>query len=182
MSGSAQVRSTESIEQFRIALTKFESRSQDALDTLSSQLQRAVMWLEHDCPAYWKKQTKAAEDDVHQAKLDLERCLIFPVAGESPACREEKAALKKAKVRLEYCREKKERVKHWSRQLQHELFEYEGRVGQLRRMLETDLPTARAKLQLIVRRLDEYRIEQAPTSNEPLPEVAAEKKLTGDEP
>ena len=180
MSGSAQVRSSESIEQFRGALAKFESRSQDALDALAAQLQRAIMWLEHDCPAYWKKQTKLAEDAVHQAKLDLERCLMFPVAGERPACREEKAALKKAQLRLEYCREKSERVKHWNRQLQHELFEYEGRVSHLQRLLETELPIARARLQQIVRRLDEYRIERPPSSMEPLPEVVADKNQNKD--
>ena len=166
MSGSAQVRSTEAIESFRGALEKFESRSQDALETLAAELRRASLWLEHECPAYWKKQAKLAEDEVHQTKLDLERCLIFPIAGERPACREEKAALKKARLRVEYCREKGERVKHWNRQLQHELFEYEGRVGHLKRLLETDLPVAQAKLQQIVRRLDEYQIERPPESSE----------------
>ena len=175
MSGSAQVRSSESIEQFRAALAKFESRAQDALDTLATELRRASNWLEHDCPAHWKRQAKLGEDAVHQAKLDLERCLIFPVAGERPACREERAALKKAQQRVEYCREKNERVKHWSRQLHHELFEYEGRIGQLQRLLETDLPKARARLQQIVRRLDEYRIEKPPSSVQPPPEITSEE-------
>jgi len=178
MTGSAQVRSVDAIESFRIALARFEERTQDALETLTAELRRAVEWLDHDRPAYWKEQSRLASNAIQQAKLDLQRCLMFSVADQRPACREERANLKKAQARLEYCREKTERVKHWNRHLQHELFEYEGRVGQLRRMLETELPLARAKLQLIRHRLDTYQIERPPSATEPLPEVSVEKKRT----
>jgi hypothetical protein len=167
MSGPAQVRSVEAIERFRVALVEFEHRTQNALDELTAQLRRATDWLQSDCPAYWVQQEKAAADAVHQAKLDLERCLIFPVAGEKPACREERAALKATKDRVEYCREKRQLVRHWRGILQHEIFEYEGRIGHLRRLLETELPTARAKLELIVRRIEGYMIERPPEAWEP---------------
>ena len=164
MSEHAQVRSVDAIEAFRGALARFEQRVQDALETLHSEIRRAADWLEHDRPAYWKEQTRLAADAVQQAKIDLERCLMYPVADERPSCREERADLERAQARLEYCREKTERVKHWKRELHHELFEYEGRVGQLRRLIETDLPLARARLQQIVRRLDAYHIERPPES------------------
>jgi len=163
---SAQVHSVEAIEQFCVQLAKYEQRVQSALETLASELQRATEWLQYDRPSFWKQQTKLAEETVHQAKLDLERCLVFPIAGEKPACREEKGVLKKAQQRVDYCREKSERVRHWNRHMQHEMFEYEGRLGQLRRILETELPAARAKLQQIVRRLDAYQVEQTPRSLE----------------
>jgi len=175
MSSPAQVRSVEAIERFRHQLAKFEEQVQDTLETLTAELQRATDWLKYDRLSHWKKQRKLAEDVVHQAKLDLERCLIFPIAGERPSCREERAVLKKAQQQVEYCRGKAERVQHWNRHLQHELFEYEGRIGHMRRLLENELPAARAKLQQIVRRLDEYQIESAPRSPEPLPTVAPEK-------
>ncbi len=167
MPSPAQVRSVDALEHFRAQLVKYEQQVQSALETLSSEIRRANEWLQYDRPRHWKQQTKLAEDTAHQAKLDLERCLIFPIAGEKPACREEKGVLKKAQQRVDYCREKSERVRHWKRQMQHEMYEYEGRVGQLRRILETELPAARAKLQQIVRRLDEYQIERAPQSQEP---------------
>jgi len=162
MTGSAKVRSTEAIDDFQRALAKFERRAHNALDTLSSEMRRAVSWLEHDCPAHWKNETVRAEDLAHQAELDLKRCLLSPAAGERPACREQRAALKTAQARLEYCREKRERVQHWKRRMQHEQFEYEARLGQLLRILEVELPTARAKLQVIERRLHEYQIERPP--------------------
>jgi exonuclease VII large subunit len=163
---SAQVRSVDVIEAFRGALARFEQRVQDALETLSGETRRAADWLEHERPAHWKEQTRLADDALQQAKLELHRCLMYPVDGERPSCREERANLKKAQTRVDYCHEKTERVKHWKRQLHHELFEYEGRIGHLRRMLETDLPRARIRLQQIVRRLDAYQIEHPPESSD----------------
>jgi exonuclease VII large subunit len=166
MPGPAKVRSTDAIEEFRGALSRFEQRAQNAVDTLAAEVRLAVEWLEHDCPAHWKKQIRISEDAVHQAKVELERCLMFPVAGERPACREQRSALRKAQTRLEYCREKRELTKHWNRQLQHEQFEYEGRLGKLQRLLEIESPAARGKLQSIVRRLEEYKIERPPESSQ----------------
>lgn len=167
MSQSAQVHSVAAIDRFRLALAEFEQRTTTALDTLMGEIRRASDWLDNDCPAYWLEQEKRAADGVHQAKLDLERCLIFPVAGEKPACREEKAALRAAHQRLDYCREKRQRVRHWQGILQHEVFEYQGRIGQLRRLLEIDLPAARAKLELAIRRIEGYAIERPPDAPGP---------------
>lgn len=169
MSGPAQVRSVAAIERFRASLAEFEHRVQNSLDTLSSELNRANDWLDHACPRYWQQQEKDAADAVHQAKLDLERCLIFPIAGEKPACREERAALKTAQQRQDYCREKRDMVRHWRGVLRHEQYEYEGRIGHLRRLLEVDLPAARAKLNVILRRIEGYTIERPPESREPSP-------------
>ena len=166
----AQVRSVDAIEHFRHQLSKYEEQVQVAIEALTSELQRANNWLRNDRPGYWKKQTKLAEDAVHEAKMNLERCIMFPtVSGERPACREEKAALRKAQSHLKYCQEKIERVRYWNRQIQHEMLEFSGRIGQLKRMLETELPAARARLQQIIRRLDEYKIEQTPTARPPEP-------------
>ncbi|NOY28706.1 MAG: hypothetical protein GXP28_00600 [Planctomycetes bacterium] len=168
MSGPAQVQSVEAIEIFRGALAQFEQRAQDALELLSGELRRALDWLEHERPSYWKEQNRIAGDEIHQAKRDLQRCLAFPVADERPSCREERAILKRSQVRLEQCREKSERVRYWKRQLHHELLEYEGRIGSLQRLLEIELPAARAKLQQIVRRLDAYQIERPPAPTAPV--------------
>lgn len=180
MSESAHVHSVEAIERFRAALAQFEKLAQGALDTLSAELQRTSTWLEQDCPHYWKEQEKLAGDAVQQAKLDVERCLIFAVTDERPACREERAALAVAKDRLTYCHDKQGQIKHWQGVMHHEMFEYSGRVGELRRILETELPAARAKLQLIVRRIVGYQLERPPDYQEPLQEVV--KSTENDQP
>jgi hypothetical protein len=137
---------------------------QDALDELAGEMRRAQEWLEHDRPRFWKNQVRIAHDQVHEAQQALHRCLMFPIAGERPSCYEERAALKRAQARLAYCEEKSERVRHWQRTVQHEIFEYEGRISQLVRTVEMDVPQAIAVLHKIVRRLEEY---QAIRANDP---------------
>lgn len=176
MSSPAQVRSTDAIEALRLALVRFQERVQNALDTLDGEIHRTSNWVEHDRPAHWKQQTHNAEDAVHQAKLDLERCLMMTVAGERPACREQKAALEAAKIRRAYCQEKSDAVRRWQRNFRHEQFEYDGRIGQLRRIIEVDVPKSAAVLKTILRRLDEYQIERPPdasTQTEPSADAAS---------
>lgn len=175
MSGSAQVRSVDAIEAFRIALVRFEQRAQDALETLTGEVRRADDWLCSDRPPFWKEQVRLATEAVHEAKVDLDRCLMYPVTdGERPSCREERDALKKAQARLDYCRDKTEVVKKWKRELHHELFEFEGRLSSMREMLETELPQAHARLKQIMRSLDKYQIEKPPESRDPEPTLKTE--------
>jgi hypothetical protein len=166
MSGPAQVRSTQAIDVLQASLARFQQRAQAALDSLDAEIRRSAEWVEHDRPSHWRNATHEAEDAVHQAKIELERCLLFSLAGERPACREQKAALKAAQARLAYCRDKADVVKQWQRNFRHESFEYDGRVGQLRRLLEHDVPKARALLMKVLRRLDEYQIERPPEAFE----------------
>jgi hypothetical protein len=161
MSGPAKVHSSEAIEAVRLALISFNERVADALAELSSEMRRVQEWLEHDRPGFWKKQVRVAMDEVHQAQQALHRCLMFPIAGERPSCYEERAELKKAQARLVYCQEKGERVRHWQQTLRHELFEYEGRISQLLRMSEIDVPQAVGVLERILRNLEEYQAVRA---------------------
>ena len=69
--------------------------------------------------------------------------------------------MKKAQARQAYCEEKVERVRHWQRSLQHELFEYQGRISQLVRLVEVDAPQAIGVLHKVVRRLEEYQSVRA---------------------
>lgn len=167
MSSPAKVLSTDAIEAFKVALAKFELRVQNAVDVLQSELHRTEGWLQHDRPSYWKDQLHQAEDEAHNAKIELERCLLFTLNGERPSCREQRAALDAAKRRVAYCREKGEAVKHWQRTFRQEEFEFTGRLGQLRRTLESDVPRARAVLEQIMRRLEEYQIERPPEVTAP---------------
>lgn len=166
MAGPAQVRSIEAIARFRASLISFRERVQGSLEGLDGQLRRAVDWIEYDQPSYWKRATRDAEDDIHNAKMDLERCLAFPlISGEHPSCREEKALVAKCQKRLEYCREQVQRVKNWRRTLDHEVFEYQGRLSALRSMLEAELDEADTTLRRVLRRLEDYALEGAPVSS-----------------
>jgi hypothetical protein len=158
---SANVHSLESIHALRTALASFADQVSDALTELDAEMRRVKEWLDHDRPRYWKTQLRVAMDGVHEARQALHRCLMFPTADERPSCYEERAALKKAQARQAYCEEKADRVRHWQRSVQHELFEYEGRISQLVRLVEYDVPQAIGVLAKIVRRLEEYQAVRA---------------------
>ncbi|MCI0334456.1 MAG: hypothetical protein L0228_14655 [Planctomycetes bacterium] len=157
MSTPANVHSLESIEAVRNALSLFDERVTDALTEIGAELRRMLEWLEHDRPRHWRSQVRLATDRVHEAQQALHRCLMFPIANERPSCYEERMELKNAQARLAYCLEKVERVRHWQRSVQHELFEYEGRISQLTRLVEVDVPQAMGVLTRIVRHLEEYQ-------------------------
>ncbi|MGI9457033.1 MAG: hypothetical protein ACR2NU_10750 [Aeoliella sp.] len=163
MPGAAYVHNTDAIEAVKTALAIFAHQVDEGLTEIGAESRRMLDWLEHDRPRYWKNQVRLAWDGVEQAKQDLHRCLMYPVADERPSCTEERAALKKAQAYFAHCEEKAERLKGWCREVRHELFEYEGRVTQLKSCGEVDVVQAIAVLNRILSRIDEYHQLGSPT-------------------
>jgi hypothetical protein len=157
----ANVHSLEAIDTLRMALASFIDHVSDALIELDAEMRRMLEWLEHDRPKYWKSQVRLSMDQVHEAKQALQRCLMFPLADERPSCSEERAALQRAQARQAYCEQKAERVRHWQHAVERELFEYRGRIAQLVRLIEVDVPQAIGVLHKIVRHLEEYQSVRA---------------------
>jgi hypothetical protein len=181
MSGPAKVYTSEAIEAVRIAILSFIDHVGDALTELAAEMRRTQEWLEHDRPGYWKNQTRIGMDQVHEAQQALHRCLMFPVADERPSCYEERAALKKAQARLAYCEQKSERVRHWQQTLRHELFEYEGRISQLVKLVEIDAPQAIGVLNKIMRHLEEYNAVRAADPRSAYDDVAMVRAIWAEE-
>jgi hypothetical protein len=177
MPGPAQVHSSEAIEAVRLALMSFVESVNDALAELGGEVRRVQEWLEHDRPGYWRNQTRISMDQVHEAQQALHRCLMFPVAGERPSCYEERAALKKAHARQVYCQQKTERVRHWQQTLRHEMFEYEGRISQLVKLVEIDVPQAINVLNRILRQLEEYHAVRAANPKAAYDDVAMAREI-----
>jgi exonuclease VII large subunit len=161
MDTRANVQSLTSIESVRTALVSFVDQVGNALTELEAEMRRMLDWLEHDRPRHWKTQVRISIDQMHEAQQALHRCLMFPIANERPSCYEERAALKKAQARQVYCQEKVERVRHWQQAVQHELFEYQGRISQMVRLVEIDVPQAIGVLTRVLRHLEEYQAVRA---------------------
>lgn len=162
MAGPAHIQNTDAIEAVRTALAKFAHQVGDGLTELEAEMRRMLDWLEHDRPRYWKNAVRQAWDGVELAKQNLHRCLMYPIGDERPSCTEERQALKQAEARLAYCQEKSERLKGWCRDLRHELFEYEGRMAQLKEITEIDVAQSVALLGKILDRVAEYHLLAAP--------------------
>jgi hypothetical protein len=122
-------------------------------------------------------QMRKAMDGAHEAQQALHRCLMFPVANERPSCTEERMALKKAKARLEYCEQKEDRVRYWRQTMRHEMFEYEGRISQLVRLVEIEVPQAIGVLNKILRNLEEYHAVRARDPKAAYNDVAMAKAI-----
>jgi hypothetical protein len=180
MSTPAKVHSSEAIEAVRRALMLFVEQVSDALTELSAEMRRMQEWLEHDRPRYWKSQIRRAADIAHEAQQALHRCLMFPIANERPSCTEERTALKQAQARLAYCQEKEDRVRRWQQTMRHELFEYEGRMSQLVRLVEVEVPQAIGVLNKILRNLEEYHAVRARDPRAAYDDVAMAKAIFGE--
>lgn len=154
---TANVRSLEAIHTVRAALVSFRDELEQALAMIDLEMRHVLDWLEHDRPRFWRTQVRDANDAVTEARAALHRCLMYPINDERPSCYEERAELKKAEARLAYCDEKSERLRHWIREVRHEMFEYQGRISQLRDLAEIDTPQAMAILDRLLARLHEYQ-------------------------
>ena len=104
-----------------------------------------------------------AHDQVHEAQQALHRCLMFPIADERPSCYEERAAPEESAGPAGVLRGKgRSAFGIGSERVQHELFEYEGRISQLVRTVEVDVPQAMGVLtQDIARHLEDYQAVRA---------------------
>jgi len=162
MSQSANVTSLDALRKFRQALLRFSEEASDALVGLQMEVLRALEWLEHDRPHFWKAQIRRCYDQVAQARAELERAKTKEVAGHKPSCYEEKKALELAKKRLEYAQQKLEAVKRWTVLVRDEINEYRGRLGPLERCLETDIPRIVALLEKQIAALEAYVQIEAP--------------------
>ncbi len=164
-----------------MALLSFVAQVGDALTELTAEMRRMQEWLEHDRPRYWKAQTRRGVDLVHEAQQGLHRCLMFPIGSERPSCTEERTALKKAQARLAYCQEKEKRVRHWQQAVRHEMFEYEGRMSQLVRLVEVEVPQAIGVLNKILRNLEEYHAVRAADPRASYDDVAMARAIWDEE-
>jgi len=158
----ANVQSLEAITAVRSAMVTFRDDLEQAIAAIDLEMRKVLDWLEHDRPRYWRNQLRLAHDDVTQARQALHRCLMYPINDERPSCYEERAELKKAEVRLAYCDEKSERLRHWIREVRHEMSEYQGRISQLKDLVEIDAPQAMLILDRLLTRLHEYQAIRRP--------------------
>jgi predicted RNase H-like nuclease (RuvC/YqgF family) len=167
----ANVHSLEAILAVQTALAAFRDDLEQAIATIDMEMRKVLDWLEHDRPRFWRNQLREAQDGVVQARQALHRCLMYPINDERPSCYEERAELKKAEARLAYCDEKSERLRHWIREVRHEMSEYQGRISQLKDVVDIDTPQALTTLERLVTRLEEYQAIQVSFAGSTLSEA-----------
>lgn len=165
-SGSANVRSLDTLRDVRAALARFEERASIAVGGLRMEIQRMLEWLEQDRPAYWRQQVRDTHDEIASARIALENCRRRSAAGHRPTCIDEQRALERAKRKLQYAQEKVETVRRWSFRVRQAADEYRGRSASFERSLEHDVPKMLALLERMIAAVEDYadvREAQQPT-------------------
>ena len=154
---TANVRSIEAVRDFRVALLTFQQNVSDALTSMQEQVYSALDWMENDRPRHWHQKELQALDQISEARIALEGARMRKSMDDyRPSLIEEKQALKDAKDRLTFCQEKMQIVKAMCIKVRHEADEFRGRMSQLERLLETDLPKMVALLELMLTALESY--------------------------
>ncbi len=169
MSGpmSANVQSVNAIKDVRNALIRFQERATNAMGDLRQKIDRTVAWLELDRPNYWQDQERRAYDLVASTRVALETCKLRTVAGRRSDCIEEKKAFERAKMRMEYVREKQQAVRKWMVQSGKEANEYRSRTSNFMRTLENDVPLMIAQLGRMIDAIERYSEPNLVTVNSP---------------
>ena len=166
-SHGAQVHTVDALKDVRAALILFHERSATAMGDLRQKIDRTVSWLELDRPSYWRDQERRAYDLVASTRVAFETCRLRTVGGRKSDCIEEKKALERAKIRLEYVRRKQEVVKKWMVQASREAGEYRARTGTFQRTLENDVPYMIAQLGRMIDAIEAY--SETGTGNAAIP-------------
>lgn len=181
MSGQgAKVHSVDALKDVRSALIKFQERATTAMGDLRQKIDRTVSWLELDRPGYWRDQEHRAYDLVASTRVAYETCRLRTVGGRHADCIEEKKALERAKVRMEYVRQKQLAVRKWMVQAGKEANEYRSRTSTFQRTLENELPLMIGQLGRMIDAIEAYSESNAsastatppvvsPTSTDPVP-------------
>ena len=73
MSRAANVKSLESLREFRIALIKYIDKAKRSISTSDGEVQRMSIWLESIQPTHWIRQVRKSEELLTQAKSELFR-------------------------------------------------------------------------------------------------------------
>ena len=157
--------SLEALTEFKVRIIEFKDKIEDALTMLEQEILRAIDWLERDRPYYWDNQIRSAYDVIGEARANYETCRTRVVAGHRSMCLEEKKALEAAKRRLKVCQDKLEISKKWFINVRHEADEFRGRISQLRRCIDDDIPKTIALLEQMILALEAY-VEMTSSSSD----------------
>jgi hypothetical protein len=153
---TARVTSVEAIRDFRGSYLVFCDEARESLATADAEARHMKDWISSQAQ-YWKKEIRACEERLSQAKSALFRKeLQKTAAGRPPDVIEEKKAVARAKEALEHAHKKLANCKRWEVEFDRAVQEYEGPARQLSGEVEGDPPRAVTHLDRVLDSLDAY--------------------------
>ncbi len=177
MDSQADVRSIDSLKDFRVALALFSDDALSALGAVDSEVRRTLQWLQHDRREYWQQQIKRRREAVASAQAEVFRRKLAKTGDHTPAMSEQKEHLRRAEVSLQEAEAKEKLVRKWEPALQQAALEYHATTRRINSIASGDVPRAMALLERLVEALESYLEVYVPTgsiSRPPLDAIAAD--------
>lgn len=145
MPESANVKSLDSLSDFRVALINFIEKSKRAVSTAESEISHVQSWVGNTQLMHWKSTIRKAEEKLSQAKSELFRATISqPDNPRGPT--DQIKLVRKRKEEIATAKKKYEKTKRWGRILEHENHEYRSAMTPLTASLEGELQKAVVKI------------------------------------
>jgi len=174
MSRAANVKSLESLQEFRTALIKFIDKAKRSISTSDGEVQRMSMWLETSQPTHWIQQVRKSEELLAQAKSELFRATLSqPDNPRGPT--DQIRLVKKREAEIKYANEMLEKTKKWSRRFERMQHEYRSGLSHLSSALDGELQKVGVQLENSIRSLEAY-LSASHTTEEKLAEFNSTTK------
>jgi len=167
MADRANVRSIDTIADFRSRLTTYLHTARTALSEANSDVMRVQRWVDETKKHEWSMRHKKSRQKLANARSDLERAKISRPDAHPSMFVDQQRAVARAKQELELCEDKLGRIQRWSRELDRESMMFKGHTNRLDRMLEGDMSRASAWLAKLVQHLEDYAATAPPKLPEP---------------
>ena len=175
---AADVKSIEALQELHAAVTKFRTEAQDAIGQVDLTVRRGHDYLS-DQLKFWQAAIRTSEEDVFQAKQELAQRKYVGFDGREPDTSVQEANLRRAQAKLQYARDKVEKVRQWQRKLPHAVSEtWDGPGRQLAALLEAELPRGLALLERRIVSLEQYAALAPPSTGPPLGSAPAPAEPT----
>ena len=168
MARSAKLTSIDAVRELRAALAAFGGETASAIDDLDINIRRAVEWIEQDRRQFWENEVRRSLERVGEARAELEKARTYrKVANQTPSCRDERAALEKAKRRAQHAEEVYRELPKWIHRIDQAVRDLVGSKTLLVDWVQGDLPKALSTLNRMSTSLDAYAAATQPTRVSP---------------
>lgn len=153
---TSDVRSIDAIRSLRGAVLELAHDWDLALQEIQFSTHRVQEHFATTLPAYWKNQTRVAEQSLAEAQNNLSRQTGIASGSTTPAISDSKNRVQLAKRRLAQCEEKQRAASKIAIQIEQASQELAGPVAEVLGHSSTTLPGAAEFLAKLIGHLDQY--------------------------
>jgi len=160
MRPGANVRSIQTLEDLRAALSRFRGESQEALQSAELEIQRTLEWLT-EAQNRWRREVRDRQESVRRAEAALARCQASGYRDRdghyhTPNCSVYEQALYTAQMRLREAQEQLGNVLRWVGIVEKAVDSYHTQARRFKNLLSSELPKGMALLGRKVGQLQAY--------------------------